>query len=323
MQEKELQLAGGELRYIIKNEQAVITGYQGMASELVVPETIESVSVMAVEKKAFLSKKHLRRIVLPTSIQSIGEWAFAYCSNLEEFVLGACDDGDSRLSADGDAEEVNVSDEKDSLQTMSFGRAVFLDCHNLKRIILPHKKEDIAHLMATAVSQMDAYYLLDMIEAGSVEWLNKWDARMLTLLHTPDQEGYSKQVLCGEEDYGSTDFQAYLNMRRKFKVRLVLARLLHPTGLAEEVKQELENYLLTHTSGCESEEAWEVIRTEYGEDRAYYELFASVGCVHGDNLECILADIGENYPEMKAYFMRLKAEQIGYNDFFQELSLDL
>lgn len=323
MQEKELQLAGGELRYIIKNEQAVITGYQGLASELIIPENIEHFPVVAVEKKAFLSKKHLRKIVLPASIQSIGEWAFAYCSNLEEVVLGVQGINADRLVVNSNTVDVKLQDRKENSQSLSFGRAVFLDCHNLQKIVMASKQDDIAYLMATAVSKMDAYYLLNVTEAGSAEWLNKWDARMLTLLHTPDYEGYSKQVLCGEEDYGSTDFQAYLNIRRKFKVRLVLARLLHPTGLAEEVRQELENYLLTHTSGCASEEAWEVIHTEHGEDRAYYELFVTVGCVHADNLERILADIGENYPEMKAYFMRVKAEQIGYNDFFQDLSLDL
>ena len=66
-----------------------------------------------------------------------------------------------------------------------------------------------------------------------------------------------------------------------------------------------------------------MIHEEHGEDRAYYELFSSIGCVNEKNLDRILADIGEHHPEMKAYFMRVKAEQIGYNDFFGELSLDL
>lgn len=298
MLEKELELLQGSLRYKIEDERVIITGYNGMASELVIPQNIENYSVVGIGKKAFLSKKHLRRVVLPAGIESVGEWAFAYCSALEEVVLG-------------------------TLQPIIFGRAVFLDCPNLQKITIPSQNEDIAYLMAAVVSKMDAYYLLDVVEAGSAEWLGKWDARMLTLLHTPDQDGYSKQVLCGEEDYGSTDFQAYLNIRRKSKVRLLLTRLLHPCGLTDELREELEAYLRAHTSGCDSEESWEVIHTEHGEDRACYELFASMGCVHEKNLDGILADIGERYPEMKAYFMRVKAEQIGYEDFFGNLSLDL
>lgn len=323
MLERELELSGGSIHYRIDKELVTITGYNGMASELTIPQTIENFSVVGIEKKAFLSKKHLRRVVLPMGIQSIGEWAFAYCSNLEEVELGAQCDLGGRLTANGDAVDVNSQDMRGIPQPMSFGRAVFLDCPNLKKITIPTMSEDAAHLLAAAVSKMDAYYLLDVAEVGSAEWLGKWDARMMTLLHIPDKDGYSKQVLCGEEDYGSTDFQAYLRMRRKSKVRLILTRLLYSCGLADGLREELEEYLVSHTSGCDSEEAWEVIRTEHGEDRSYYELFARIGCVHEENLDSILADIGEHYPEMKAYFMRVKAEQIGYNDFFQELSLDL
>lgn len=323
MLEKELELPQGSLRYRIEDECVFITGFNGVASELVIPQTIENCSVVGIEKKAFLSKKHLRRVVLPAGIQNIGEWAFAYCSNLEEVVMSAQSGLDEEKSVHENAVKVTGQGKKGLQQPMNFGRAVFLDCPNLQKITIPFKQEDIAHLMAAAVSKMDAYYLLDLTEVGNAEWLSKWDARMVTLLHTPDQDGYSKQVLCGEEDYGSTDFQAYLNIRRKSKVRLVLTRLLYSYGLADELREELEDYLRNHTSGCDSEEAWEVIHMEHGEDRAYYELFASIGCVHEKNLDSILADIGERYPEMKAYFMRVKAEQIGYEDFFGNLSLDL
>lgn len=311
MQEKELEWAGASLRYRIEKERAVITGYRGMVSELVVPEQIEDCPVTAIEKKAFLSNKHLRKVILPKEIETIDEWAFAYCSGLEEVMLG--ERSDSSDDASGKTQDGAC---------LTFARAVFLDCPNLKKITLPYQTEDIAYLLAAAVSKMDAYYLLDVAEAGSAEWLGKWDARMLTLLHTPDQDGYSKQVLCGEEDYGSTDFQAYLNGKRKSKVRLLFIRLLHPIGLSAELQQELEDYLTAHTAGCESREAWEIICTEHGEDREYYELFAEIGGVKEENLEEMLADIGEDFPEMKAYFMRFKAEQIGYGDFFGELSLD-
>ena len=36
---------------------------------------------------------------------------------------------------------------------------------------------------------MDASYLLDAKEAGSREWLGKWDARMLAILRAADDEG--------------------------------------------------------------------------------------------------------------------------------------
>ena len=39
------------------------------------------------------------------------------------------------------------------------------------------------------------------------------------------------------------------------------------------------------------------------------------------NLKDMITEIGEDYPEMKAFFMRHKAEHIGYTDFFAELEL--
>ena len=61
--------------------------------------------------------------------------------------------------------------------------------------------------------------------------------------------------------------------------------------------------------------------TEYGTRREYYQLFTSLGCVTGENLKDILADIGEDYPEMKAFFLRYQEETVGTPDFFAGLEL--
>ena len=39
------------------------------------------------------------------------------------------------------------------------------------------------------------------------------------------------------------------------------------------------------------------------------------------NMDLILKDIGEDFPEMKAIFLRFQDTNIGYQDFFAELSL--
>ena len=40
--------------------------------------------VRALAKKVFLSKKYLRSVVVPASVESVGDWAFAYCDSLRE-----------------------------------------------------------------------------------------------------------------------------------------------------------------------------------------------------------------------------------------------
>ena len=249
----------------------------------------------AIEKKAFLSRKDLKEFIVPEDIEEIGDWAFAYCDELRTVVFQSDD--------------------------IRFGKAVFLECNKLSRLEISGKSEAVARLLAAAVTAADAPYLLDLKEAGSVEWFSKWDARMLTILHTPDDEGYSKQVLCGEEDYGSTDYKAYCSGRRKVKIRLMYVRLLFDEGLDDSVKKEMSAYILKHTKKQKHEEAWSVLLNEFGEERVYYELFADLGCVTGDNLQDILEDIGDSNPEMKAYFLRIGEAFHEKEDVFGNLLL--
>ena len=313
MQEKQLEIEGGILYYKLAGEKVHIVGYQGVGSRVEVPTEIEGYPVTEIEKKAFLSKKSLHTIILPAMVEEIGDWAFAYCDGLVQISFPA--------------------------RKVRFGKAIFKECGRLERIELRILMEEngrkisdtiekrngseagISELLAAAVRVMDAYYLLDLPEVGSVEWLAKWDARLAAILQTPDQEGYSKQVLCGEEDYGSTDLEAFTSNRRKEKVRLAFLRLLYPQELSVSCKVELEDYLRSHTKGQPGEETWLVLREEHGNDREYYELFSELSCIHMENFDAILRDIGEEYPEMKVFFMRLREGQACAEDFFAELEL--
>ena len=294
MQERELEIPGGSLYYELTKEGAFITRFQGMTSEVNIPEHIEDTPVTGIGKKAFLSRKNLRRVTLPETIMEIGDWAFAYCDALERVTLPG--------------------------KPIRFGKAVFMECSSLTQITTAADSFP-AELLAAAVREFEAYYLLDMTEAGCEEWLKKWDAKLKSILNAPDQEGYSKQVLCGEEDYGSTDLEAYTSGRRKRKVRLALLRCLFPQKLPPNLEKELHSYLLAHTKGGESEETWQVVLKEHGDHREYYKLFMDLGCVQEDNLNAILSDIGEEYPELKAYFLRCHKEQTESADFFASLDI--
>lgn len=298
MGENEWEIAGGSLYYEVADDKAVVTRFQGTASEVDIPRRIGEYPVAAVARKAFLSRKQLRRVSLPDTLEEVGDWAFAYCDGLWEIRLPK--------------------------KALRFGKNVFLECRELRRVEIygeGAKAQGVSELLAAAVNALDSYYLLDTEEAGSREWFAKWDARLVSFLHTPDTDGYSKQVLCGEEDYGSTDLAAYTGGRRKEKVRLALLRLLYSEALPEALQRELEEYLLAHTAGCETDETWRVILEEHGDDRAYYSLFAELGCVDGGNLDGILADIGEAFPEMKAFFLGGGFGGTEGKDFFAALEL--
>lgn len=291
-------------------------------------KTTEGVKqILSVGKKAMLSCKSLRRVELPGTIEEVGDWAFAYCDELREVCLPE--------------------------KSVRFGRGIFRECGKLRRITVEGKKKDIGGLLAAAVTLLDAPYLFAPVRCGDEEWLRQWDARMLQLLNAADKDGYSKMVLCGEEDYGSREnnLDYFLNQKRKSKVRIAFMRLLHPLGLQREVQEELENYLREHTAGggfsggdpAEGkhaaggghkdemspkkekddvwDETWQVLREEHGEDSEYYKLFTEIGCLTGENFDRILSEAGENFPEMKAWFLKYKEEKIGYTDFFEELMI--
>lgn len=299
--EYEYQGEGYYLKFQEGEDGLQVTACGGRGSLVQVPETVEGIAVTGIAKKAFLSRKHIRELILPRTIKRIEDWAFAYCGQLEQITLPGA--------------------------VTELGKAVLVNGDALQRIncvtdVGPHQwSEDVAYLLAGAVKELEAYYLLDLQAAGSEEWFAKWDAKLLAVMEEDDNEGYLKQVLCGEEDYGSTDLEAFLSRKRKKKVRLCMLRLQHDQALQEDMRTYLSKYLQEHTKGCEQEETWQVLLQERNADKESWDLFLELGCATNENMEGMLADMGENDPEMKAYFLRYKAENLGYEDIFSGLEL--
>lgn len=291
--EKEFETKGGFITYRENEDDVTITGYRGRILEAVIPETLQGKIVTEIAKKAFLGCKSLCRAEVSKTCQRIGEWAFASCSHLETIVLPRT--------------------------VIDFGQGCFRQNDALSQIVIPGA-EETSCLLAAAVTQLDAAYFLRPEETGTREWIGKWDLAMNAFLNEADEEGYQKMVLCGEEDL-SASLDDFLAEKRRKKARLCLLRLLNPKGLTKERKQELESFLQNHTKGCESEAAWEVVLWEHGEEKPYFELFTSLGCVTEENFEAILADFGDRHAQMKSYLMEYHDDGIRTQDFFDSLSL--
>lgn len=298
-----LETEQGSLDYEITLDTAVITGYSGRDAIIQIPEEIGGNPVVGVGKKAFLSNKALRKITLPNNIAGIGDWAFAYCGNLEQVIV--------------------------PYRQIEMGQGVFKECGRLVRIEDSAGRregaggEDVACLLAAVVNQLDAFYLFDLENVGTESWLAGWDARVKTLLALKDNEGFSKMLLCGEEDYGSreNDLGYYMEQKRRGKVRLAMLRLMHDYGLQEDLRANMRNYLLAHIKGCETEETWQVVLEEHGDDRTYYEFLTSLGGVTKENFSQMMADMGERHTEMKAYLMRYHEGLRDTGDAFERFKL--
>ncbi len=285
--------------YHIEGEKAVITGYEGHADELEIPASLEEKAVCKIGKKAFLGCKSLLKVTLPESMETLEEWAFAYCSNL-------------RI--------VELPDKK-----TDFAKGVFFACTGLEQIRFKESaqtedEESLWALLGAVPVLLDAEYLLTPWEAKEKHWVEKWDARMLSLLRAEDGEGYSKVVLCGEEDL-NVNYEVFVEKKRQMKAGLAFIRLMHPYRLSTDIEEELLSFVREHTKLCESEAAWEVIK-QHGDEKAYFEIFTKTGCLTEENFDAIIEDLGQYHAEMKAYFIRYHEEHLKEQDFFDTLSLD-
>lgn len=300
METREQATERGRLRFEIVSETAVVTGYEGRDADLVIPGEVDGYPMVWIGKKAFLSCKTLRKISLPESLAGIGDWAFAYCAGLESVTL--------------------------PYRRLEIGQGILKECTALSRIQDcrgGEKDGDVPFLLAATVGILDAAYLFDLENAGTDHWIAGVDARVADRMALADNEGFSKMLLCGEEDCGSrdTDVGYYMQQKRRGKVRLAMLRLFHDYGLQDDLREELTGYLLAHVKGCESEETWRVILEEHGDERPYYELLTKLGGVSGENFQAMMEDMGERHAEMKAYLMRYHDGQRKKEDAFAQFEL--
>ena len=270
---------------------------------MVIPDQMEDCPVTCIGKKAFLSNKMLKQITLPDSIMRIDDWAFACCAKLTKIIL--------------------------PYHKLEIGQGTFKECDRLEQIIdeqgdmTGNKTIDVGYLLAATMSRLNAFYLFDFENAGTDNWLAQWDTRMLNLMGLDDADGFSRMLLCGEEDYGSKEnnLEYYMSQQRKGKVRLAMLRLMHDYGLQEAARAYLRNYLLEHMKGQATEETWLVVLEEHGDEREYYRFLTELGCVTTENFQSMMEDMGDNHTEMKAYLMRYHSEQNTKEDVFDAFVL--
>ncbi len=310
MQDNIFKTPKGELYYTIKDNSVTVTSYSGDDEVLEIPETIEDAKVRAIDKKAFMNTRSLRRVVLPDNIKKLSDWCFSYCKMLTEVEIPK--------------------------RTLAMGRSPFLGDSKLVKIMprsrkdYPDKKfismndkekEDTARLLACAVNLKEADFLLNIKEAGRDAWFKGFDQKIISFIEEDDEEGHTELILCGEEDIDCT-LESFIRNKRKEKVRLAFLRLLYNTGIEEKTENQLKDYLRDHSVGCDSDESWQVLKEEFGHEKKYYELYVEIGCLNDENFYDTLNDLGDKHPEMKAVFIRWNEQnKPAETDFFDQFEL--
>ncbi|MCM1184881.1 MAG: leucine-rich repeat protein, partial [Roseburia sp.] len=73
--------------YTIKDKKAVIIGYTGLETDVVIPREIEGCPVREIEGSAFWGKFHVKSVVIPDSVTRIGSWAFMNCDAMVSITI--------------------------------------------------------------------------------------------------------------------------------------------------------------------------------------------------------------------------------------------
>jgi hypothetical protein len=291
------ELILGNLVYAPYKKGIEIKKYKGMEEKITIPDTIGNTPVISINKKTFLSCKTIREITLPDTIEEIGDWAFAHAENLRTITLPR----------------------KEILR----GKELFLGCKRLRSIEFNNMPEELkdkglGRMIALGVTILHDYSLFSPMEVGSDEWVEHWDEKLKSLIELDDLDGFEELWTCGEEDYEGKDYdiKSYPVEKRKMKLRVVYFRLLNPYKLKTDIKEKFQNYIK------DQKESWDIIMEEHKNELEYYKVFTESKAVNIENFESLIADMDNVLPEIKAFMLRYKDENLRNNDVFSEFELD-
>lgn len=154
--------------------EAVIQGYRGSDSDVVIPNSIDGFVVTAISMYAFSGRSDLASITIPSTIQSIGEDAFLECEGLKKVYASSIEDwckidfsypDANPLSRGADLYVDNklVTDVTIPDGVKSIGKYAFCGYSSLKSISFPSSIRSIGE------SAFDSCFNLDKVYATNIE----------------------------------------------------------------------------------------------------------------------------------------------------------
>lgn len=274
------QTENGTLLYVVEDNRAYIAGSEEVSAFLDIPESIEGAAVCGIGRKAFLGNRSLQHIVLPATIEQIGDWAFGSCVQLRRVEF--------------------------SCRPLRLGKGIFAKDQKLHEIFLKSDEGKPilpGRLPAVAVTMLDAEYLLNVTQMGIAEWYGHFDNRLLARLTEPAESALKDLVYCAEEDMGAKQ-EAYLAEQECRKAYMALLRLVYPEMLGETTKETLKSYLLDE-EGLQTEAAWETIKRAEGKEQLLFcDIMLKTGGIRAENLSSVLEDLGDASVELKAHLLK-------------------
>ncbi len=308
----EVTVGGFRLQVELKDTGAEIAGFSGQDTVLSIPEKLnigeKSYVVTKILRKAFLNCRGLREVLLPKTVESVGDWAFSQCIHLKKVTING-----------------------ESLPSLE--RGVFEGSERLEEIVIPaFKDESLSRLMAAAVRRLPAEYLLRDKDIGSKDWYERWDLALFSFLARDDYEGFSDRALCGEEDIsydgiGSVDGElpgesaSYLKEVGKNKCFLCMLRLMNDFYLSDKDKNRLSVYITDRTIDTKTGHSWYLCKEDYKDNQEFFEKYLDIVKPSPEMTDRMLDDLGEDMAQAKAVLIRRNVKNNKSEAFFEDLCL--
>ena len=143
----------GNYEYFVENGEAIITGYNGIGGNVVIPNTLGSYSVTSIGKSAFYDCtsltsvtipsgvtnigsfafdgcERLKNVTIPSSVTSIGDYAFAYCEGLTSVTIpdGVTSIGEKSFAWCESLASITISDSVTNIGSFAFAWCAKLIC---------------------------------------------------------------------------------------------------------------------------------------------------------------------------------------------------
>ena len=144
----------GDFEYsVLDNGTVEITGYNGSAEKVDIPEKIDGKNVTSIGKFAFSYCDSLTSITIPDSVTSIGESAFNGCTSLTSITIpdSVTSIGGWAFSGCTSIKSITIPD-----SVTEIGRSAFIDCTSLTSITIPDSVTEIGDYAFHGCSSLTA-----------------------------------------------------------------------------------------------------------------------------------------------------------------------
>ncbi|MBQ7504846.1 MAG: leucine-rich repeat domain-containing protein [Ruminococcus sp.] len=136
-------LTDGDYEYTVdSNDKATITKYNGTATNVVIPDTLDGYPVTELGNAAFARCSTITNISIPDSVTSLGYAVFWNCTNLRSIVIP---DSVRRLGIEMFYKCVNLTSATISNNLTSIGDNVFSNCTSLVSVTIPNSITSIGN----------------------------------------------------------------------------------------------------------------------------------------------------------------------------------